>query len=297
MIVTRKGRIPIHGISQVPLLHRLPMTKVRMFVARVLYRILHLGLRNRRQIVRRGIRYEVNLSEGIELALFVFGRYQKWITDTKYYSVPPDAVILDVGANVGSMTLEFARLVPQGRVYSFEPTDYAYTKLVRNCNLNPELKRRIVTNQLFVSDQTTQNHRITAYSSWKVDRIASDSHRLHGGSARPAQGVAALALDDFCRKEGVDKVHLIKIDTDERELPVMQGAQQTVERHRPYLIFEVGLCVMEELGFNFKQYIDYFSPFGYLLINLKNGRKVTLENYLREIPLRSTTDLLAIPNS
>jgi hypothetical protein len=32
------------------------------------------------------------------------------------------------------------------------------------------------------------------------------------------------------------------------------------------------------------------------LINSKNGRQVTLENHPREVPLKATTDLIALPS-
>ncbi len=52
---------------------------------------------------------------------------------------------------------------------------------------------------------------------------------------------------------------------------------------------------MEERGISFEQYYDYLSSLGYNLINAKNGKNVTIENYLKQIPLRSTTDIIAIP--
>lgn len=45
----------------------------------------------------------------------------------------------------------------------------------------------------------------------------------------------------------------------------------------------------------FEQYDEYFASLGYTLLNSKNGRAVTRENYIRQIPLRSTTDIPAIP--
>jgi len=46
-----------------------------------------------------------------------------------YYSIfqiPDDAVILDVGANIGSISLPLANSCPNGTVYTFEPTDFAF---------------------------------------------------------------------------------------------------------------------------------------------------------------------------
>ena len=54
---------------------------------------------------------------------------------------------------------------------------------------------------------------------------------------------------------------------------------------------------MEERGISFEQYYDYLSSFDYTLINAKNGRNVTINNFRNQIPLRSTTDIIAIPQT
>ena len=40
--------------------------------------------------------------------------------------LPPDGNVLDIGANVGAMTLMFARRCPRGRVFGFEPIPENY---------------------------------------------------------------------------------------------------------------------------------------------------------------------------
>src|SRR5882672_8081783 len=126
--------------AQIPLFHRLPMTRLRVFAARMIYRGLKLFLRDdRRRIRRGGINYQVDLSEGIDLSLFVFGSFQNHVTSTRYFSLPADAVVFDIGANVGGIALRFAQRVPYGFVYAFEPTAYSYQKLLTNLSLNAEL--------------------------------------------------------------------------------------------------------------------------------------------------------------
>lgn len=63
------------------LINRLPMTKIKIFLARVLYRLMRLFYhRIESIIVREWIKYEVDLSEGIELSVFLFGSFQKYIS-------------------------------------------------------------------------------------------------------------------------------------------------------------------------------------------------------------------------
>jgi FkbM family methyltransferase len=283
--------------KDIPFWHQLPLTRFKLLMARVLYRLLRIMMvSNKKHIQRRGIHYEVDLTEGIDLSLFLFGAFQRHVIANNYFSMPAEAIIFDIGANIGSMTMNFAQMVPGGRVYAFEPTHYAFEKLRRNISLNPELAKRIQAVQLFVSDRSGPVHNIKAYSSWKVDGSARQTHPLHGGMIRNADGVSAISLDDFCIENQISRVDLIKIDTDGHELQVLTGARKTLAGRAPCLIFEMGLYSLNERQIGFEQYFNYLKSLGYVLINSKNGEIITLDNYWRQVPLKSTTDIIAVPS-
>ena len=147
-------------------------SRVKLAIARPVYATLHLFLRSdRRRITRAGIHYEVDISEGLDLSLFLFGFVQKHVTEPKYFRLPDDAVVLDVGANAGVTALAYARCCRNGRVYAFEPTHSSFARLRKNLALNPELARRITPVQLFVSDRSTSAPGITAYASWDLRSV------------------------------------------------------------------------------------------------------------------------------
>jgi FkbM family methyltransferase len=280
----------------VPVLNQIPMTRIRLFIARILYILLHWVFRKDNHIIRRhGVRYEVGLAEGIDLSLFLFGNFQNHVTSKKYLNLPENAVIFDIGANIGSMALRFAQHAAFVKIYAFEPTNFAYNKLLRNLSLNPELAQRITPVQLFLSDQTISDHHLKAYSSWRVDGSAANVHPLHGGTIKSAESVPAVTIDDFCLENKVGRIDLIKIDTDGHEFCVLQGARRMVVKHLPYIVFELGIYVMQEMGIEFEQFYAYFLELNYKLLNAKNGKNITLQNYTEQIPQRSTIDIIAIP--
>ncbi len=284
--------------SNIPIWNRIPMTRVRIRIARMIYWILHLVLREDQRIIRRNnVRYAVDLSEGIDLSIYLFGNFQDHVTRQKYFSIPEDAVIFDVGANIGCMTLKFAQLAPRGHIYAFEPTYFAHRKLQRNMSLNPELEKRITAVQLFLSDQSCSDHRLKAYASWKVDGHRTETHLLHGGAVKSADLIPAVSLDDFCTNRQIEGVDLIKIDTDGHELQVLKGARKTIENYRPTVVFELGSYTLKEQNESFQQYLDYFSSLHYTLINSKNGKKITGDNVYQQIPLLATTDVIAIASN
>ena len=278
------------------LINRLPITQIKLFLGRMLYRMVHLLFCEDRQIiVRNGIKYEVDLSEGMGLSMFVFGSFQKHVYQNAYLSLPQDAVVFDVGANAGIMTLQFAKRASLGKVYSFEPTFYAYSKFKRNLELNPELAKRVVPIQSFVSSMTSQEHNIKAYASWKVGgAIEGSRHRVHGGVHKSADGIGAVSLDDFCVENKIGRLDFIKIDTDGHEYEVLKGAQKAIAKFKPVIILEVGLYVMEENNIDFYSYLNYFGSLGYSLFTSGNIKKIDAENYRRCIPSKGTIDILAI---
>jgi FkbM family methyltransferase len=282
--------------SKTPLFKKIPMTRVRLGLARLLYFLFHTILRQDKQIIRRkGVFYEVDLTEGIDLSLYIFGNFQDYVTRNTYFSIPVDAVIIDVGANIGSMTFKFAGMAPNGHVYAFEPTDYAYAKLLKNISLNPQFTSRITPVQCFLADQNRLKHEMKAYASWKVDGSSPNPHPLHGGAIKSADSVPAVTLDHFCLENGIQRIDLIKIDTDGHEHKVLKGAHKMIKKCRPYVVFEIGGYVLNEQKLDFKLFYDYFENLGYRLLNAKNGKRITVRNFTHQIPLRTTTDIIAIP--
>ena len=220
-------------------------TRIKIFLAKILYKTITLFVgKGKRVIQKRGIKYEVDLSEGIELSLYLFSDYQSHVTKNSFGAIKKDFIILDIGANVGLMTLQFAKLVPNGKVYAFEPTFYALERLKKNLDLNEDLNDRITVINSFVSEKSDISPDIIAFSSWKVNGEKSISnHPVHLGTPKSTEGVPSISLDDFAAINKLDKIDLIKIDTDEHEYEVLRGGKNTISMYKPKIIFEIGLIL------------------------------------------------------
>ena len=216
-------------------------TKFKIRVANLLYHMLHLvGVSPVRIIERKGIRYQVDLAEGIDLSLFLFGHYQKHVTHNNLFSLPQNCVVLDVGANFGVISLSLMNQYPSAIIYAFEPTDYAFKKLKINIDLNPEARNHIKPCQLFVSDHEDSPKESHVYSSWRVDRLVKEIHPIHCGILKSAS-CKTVTIDEFVHKNDIDRVDFIKIDTDGNELAVLRGAKETLcaFRRQEHLLLRV----------------------------------------------------------
>ncbi len=271
------------------------ITRIKLFIAKVLYLITKLFYKNDIQIIiRNGIKFEVDLREGIDLHLFIFGSFQKHVYENKYIKLQENNVVFDVGANFGLMTLLFTSKVKDGHVHSFEPTDYALKKFHRNIELNPDLKSKITINHMFVSSSSKKSANIDAYSSWPVTG-SQNKHKIHGGVLQETLNIPSITIDDYCEQNQINKLDFIKIDTDGHELDVLNGAKESIHNFKPQIIFELGIYVMDERGINFEEYSDFFENVNYKLLTIK-GKEITLANYKKHVHQYGTIDIIAIPN-
>jgi len=268
-----------------------------MRLAHTLFLILRiLRFRQKRIIRRSGVRFDVDLAEGIDLSLFLFGSFQKHVFCNRLFQIPEDAVVFDVGANIGSISLILAARYSLATVYSFEPTDTAFLKLKRNIALNEEtLGKRVIPVQAFVSISDSSTSQLKAYSSWPVDNLGGERHGIHLGvpqNATPSQ----IALDSFVQQRNIERLDLIKIDTDGYELDVLKGAATCLGRFKPIIVFELTSYLMREHHQAFSDYEDLLLPMGYRLYDAKSSCEVRGDNVEKIIPAGGGIDVVAIPS-
>ena len=119
-------------------------TKTKLFIAKVFLKILlFLGFKKKFIIKRNDIKWNLNISEGIDLSIFLFGSFQKDLTlsildlikrQKKIFSF---FNIIDVGSNIGDKSLSLTKLLLNNeinnfKIFSIEPTEYAFNKQNEN---------------------------------------------------------------------------------------------------------------------------------------------------------------------
>lgn len=197
------------------------------------------GLSDRVRLKRRGIHWDLDLAEGIDLSIYLLGAFEPRLVRAYRALIRPGACILDIGANIGAHTLQFARLVgDRGKVVAYEPTAYAFDKLRANLRLNPALAGRVTALQVMLVARADQTLATDVVSSWPLDARPKDGrHSL--GAVRETTGAVALTLDESLRRTGVSTVDFVKVDVDGNELDVLRGAESLMRERRPTLFLEL----------------------------------------------------------
>lgn len=223
---------------------------------------------------RGGMKWHLDLNEGIDFSIFLLGAFEP--STVRFYRkvLRPGDIVLDIGANIGAHTLPFAQCVgPDGRVYAFEPTEFAYNKLIENLTLNPELNRVVTPNHMLLKPPGDWPAPSEIYSSWPLDPVG-EVHEKHLGQLRPLGAVAMDTVDSYCAAKGITRVDWIKIDVDGNETTVLRGSTGTLRDMRPKMIIELSPYVCREAGHRFDELVDLLRGAGYDFYDLESGREL-----------------------
>ena len=247
--------------------------------ARVMYHAVHagrtlLGRTDRQIAVRGGITYDLDLSQGIDFAIYLGGMFERGTASALRKLTQPSSLVLDIGANIGAHTLRLADLVgPNGRVMAFEPTDFAFRKLRRNLDLNPSLASRVEAFHCFLTATDGTAVPDAIYSAWPL-AAETGLHAKHLGREMQTKSAQARSLDKILAERADRKVQLVKLDVDGFECDVLRGATSLLREMRPIFVMELAPYVLEERGSSLDELLSYFIPNGYSFYDERTQKRL-----------------------
>lgn len=162
-------------------------------------------------------------------SLDIYGEFSEAEVAVLQRLLRPGDIALDIGANIGALTLPMARAVgAAGRIVAFEPQPVLFQTLCANVALNGLLNVRTVNAAAGADAGSTRLPRL--------DFTRPDLYGAHGiGSDSDGDLTMVVRLDDALRLPGC---RLIKIDVEGMEAAVIGGAEALIRRHRPILYVE-----------------------------------------------------------
>lgn len=141
----------------------------------------------------------------------------------------PHMTFIDVGANIGGLTIPAAKLVPQGHVFAYEPQRVLYQTLCGNVSIN-DLKNVTCVQAAVGGTSGTINVPELEYTS-EQNFGSLDLRHKYNGMSTPVQ---LIRLDDV----GFKQCAFIKIDVEGMEIQVVSGAIELISATRPYLYLD-----------------------------------------------------------
>ena len=155
----------------------------------------------------------------------------------KYFKPSPDMVVVDAGANIGCFTVRAARLVGEdGRVLAFEPSMSNFKLLQENVSLNHLSNVTLFHCGLGESEgEATLNLYDDPGGNTFLPARDGDGERM---SAIGKEHAKLRTIDEVVSGLGVERVDLLKIDTEGFELPILKGAQKVIRLYHPKIVGE-----------------------------------------------------------
>lgn len=249
--------------------------------------------------LRGGIKWSLNLREGIDLAIFVLGGFEVRTLRKYKQLVKNGDIILDIGANIGAHTLPLANLVGEhGKIIAFEPTKYAFDKLKTNISLNPNLAMRITPQQMMLVNSASDKLPAAIYSSWPLES-SNDLHKDHRGRLMSTDGAIIATLDQFIQSSHLQHINLIKLDVDGNEYDVLIGGQETLRQFKPTLIMELSPCGYDACPEKFDDILKLLWRLGYEIVDIASGKKLPIDplKIRHFIPAGGSINALVLPSS
>lgn len=145
----------------------------------------------------------------------------KYFTDT----IKEHWNIIDVGANIGMMTLLFGNLT-KGKIFPIEASPDNFNMLLENIKNYPQ-KATIIPYNYYISNEDKE--------------VEGEIHYLwtSAGPVGSSKGTYKFQTLDNIFKDFSEPIDLIKIDIDGWDYEAVQGCINILDKHSPILVVEV----------------------------------------------------------
>lgn len=163
-----------------------------------------------------------------------------------------NAIVLDVGANFGYLSLVWANSICQnGMVFAFEP----------NLNVHNSFKNSIRANKLESNIQLNDLAVGNKEGSVELFLSSTTSNTIQAGiDANHSRHIEMVTLDSFSKRNGITHCDLVKIDVDGIEMDILLGAIDLIKSCKPIFIVETN---------GDEKVIDFFNQHDYQILDMK----------------------------
>jgi FkbM family methyltransferase len=186
-------------------------------------------------------------------------------------------IFLDIGAHIGEYTLLGSHAVsPRGQVHAFEPNSDIFPLLKSNVGMN-NLKGVLLNNSCVSDFDGQRKLMVYAESSRSALKPEFKTSFYRNQKLIKIIDIPSVQLDTYWSKYR-KKIHLIKMDVEGAELPVLKGAVSLVALSKdeaPVWIFEYCSYLYDRFGYNNKELLEFFRKYGYDILHYKNTGQLT----------------------
>ncbi len=167
--------------------------------------------------------------------------------------VRPDSICLDLGANVGMVTLALSILCPKGHIYAFEASAATAEALKHTAEAN---RLKNVTVEHTILGRENEEIRFfdipgVSTSSFAISKESDKTVHVLAYPYTDKESNVTVArtksVDQIVRELNIPRIDFIKIDVEGAELDVLEGAKETLARFKPIVVMEFNSRVFTQI--------------------------------------------------
>lgn len=173
--------------------------------------------------------------------------------------------IFDIGANIGYHSINISKFNSECEVYSFEPIIKTYNYLNENLEINN------------IKNVRTFNIALSNYNG-ECDFFYYPQGSMNASAANLNESVKCekilckiKKIDDFVFENNINKIDLIKCDTEGSELLVFKGAIATLQKFKPIIFTEMLRKWSEKFDYHPNDIILLLTQIGYECFTMRGS--------------------------
>jgi len=187
----------------------------------------------------------------------------------------PGTSFIDIGANIGLISLYVLSVSPNTKIYAFEPGPHQFEYFKRTITEN-KLQEKILLSEKAVGNRNKKTSFMTHFSQVCAYDGFFDTNRAGGGTA---VSVDMITLDSWSKSIDLSqRVGVVKMDTEGAELWILQGALKFLTEHKPVIFLEIEPKNLIAYPYTGTDIFNWFKSHSYRLFTV-DGDECTPQNF------------------
>lgn len=173
----------------------------------------------------------------------------------------------DVGAHVGYYSFPVSKLVGEnGRVFSFEPAKENFECLIKGINENSF--KNIMAMKTAVGENNEEGKLFLNFGNTTLHSLVEGNIRHEGEK----ENVNIISLDSFAKEKMIEKVDIIKSDTQGFDTKVMRGAEGIIKSNPDIkILMEFWPIGIKKAGDNPEEFWRWMKNLGLIPYHFEKG--------------------------
>tara|TARA_Y100001970_G_scaffold293344_1_gene439559 strand:- start:436 stop:1422 length:987 start_codon:yes stop_codon:yes gene_type:complete len=228
----------------------------------------------------------LDLEKKLQRNFYIYNEFENHHSQILEAVIKPNTIVIDIGANVGILSIKFANILKkkefnkdeknkyEGKVISFEPSKNTFYELLFNIEINKDQKHSTIEafnlglgikteDKIFyeIKDPNMQH----SHAFIKNNLFKNEEKKIIETK------VKCVSLDEFFLDKYEQKISLIKIDTGGDELDIIKGSKKIIVKFNPTILFEFDRDRIKYLNISPSSYNYIFELKYKVYLILENG--------------------------